>query len=109
MIKNGTEDNDTMVYFEFAAGVQNQLYCMSYNDPVTLNFSLAIETFGKLELQKLNTNGDLVNGAIFNVTGPNGYNQDITVTNGKITIDKLRKGIYTITEKSAPNGYLLNT
>ena len=63
----------------------------------------------KLELQKLNTNGDLVNGAIFNVTGPNGYNQDITVTNGKITIDKLRKGIYTITEKSAPNGYLLNT
>lgn len=109
MIKNGTEDNDTMVYFEFAAGVQNQLYCMSYNDPVTLNFSLAIETFGKLELQKLNTNGDVVNGAIFNVTGPNGYNQDITVTNGKITIDKLRKGIYTITEKSAPNGYLLNT
>ena len=109
MIKNGTEDNDTMVYFEFAAGVQNQLYCMSYNDPVTLNFSLAIETFGKLELQKLNTNGDLVNGAIFNVTGPNGYNQDITVTNGKITIDKLRKGIYTITEKSAPDGYLLNT
>lgn len=109
MIKNGTEDNDTMVYFEFAAGVQNQLYCMSYNDPVTLNFSLAIETFGKLELQKLNTNGDLVNGAIFNVRGPNGYNQDITVTNGKITIDKLRKGIYTITEKSAPNGYLLNT
>ena len=109
MIKNGTEDNDTMVYFEFAAGVQNQLYCMSYNDPVTLNFSLAIETFGKLELQKLNTNGDLVNGAIFNVTGPNGYNQDITVTNGKITIDKLRKGTYTITEKSAPNGYLLNT
>lgn len=109
MIKNGTEDNDTMVYFEFAAGVQNQLYCMSYNDPVTLNFSLAIETFGKLELQKLNTNGDLVNGAIFNVTGPNEYNQDITVTNGKITIDKLKKGIYTITEKSAPNGYLLNT
>lgn len=109
MIKNGTEDNDTMVYFEFAAGVQNQLYCMSYNDPVTLNFSLAIETFGKLELQKLNTNGDLVNGAIFNVTGPNGFNQDVTVTNGKITIEKLRKGTYTITEKSAPNGYLLNT
>ena len=109
MIKNGTEDNDTMVYFEFAEGVQNQLYCMSYNDPVTLNFSLAIETFGRLELQKLNTNGDLINGAIFNVRGPNDYNKDVTVTNGKITIDKLRKGIYTITEKSAPNGYLLNT
>ena len=109
MIKNGTEDNDTMVYFEFASGVQNQLYCMSYNDPVTLNFSLEIETFGKVELQKLNTNGDLVNGAVFNVRGPNDYNKDVTVTNGKITIEKLKKGTYTIVEKSVPYGYLLDT
>lgn len=64
---------------------------MQYNDPVTLNLALKIETYGKLELQKLNTNGDLVNGAVFNVRGPNGYNQDITVTNGKITIEKLKK------------------
>ena len=109
MIKNGTEDNDTMVYFEFASGVQNQLYCMSYNDPVTLNFSLEIETFGKVELQKLNTNGDLVNGAVFNVRGANDYNKDVTVTNGKITIEKLKKGTYTIVEKSVPYGYLLDT
>ena len=109
MIKNGTEDNDTMVYFEFASGVQNQLYCMSYNDPVTLNFSLEIETFGKVELQKLNTNGDLVNGAVFNVRGPNDYNKDVTVTNGKITIEKLKKGTYTIVEKSVPYEYLLDT
>lgn len=109
MIKNGTEDNDTMVYFEFASGVQNQLYCMSYNDPVTLNFSLEIETFGKVELQKLNTNGDLVNGAVFNVRGPHDYNKDVTVTNGKITIEKLKKGTYTIVEKSVPYGYLLDT
>ena len=109
MIKNGTEDNDTMVYFEFAEGVQNQLYCMSYNDPVTLNFSLAIETFGRLELQKLNTNGDLINGAIFNVRGPNDYNKDVTVTNGKIAIEKLKKGTYTIIEKSVPYGYLIDT
>lgn len=101
--------NGTTVFFEFPSGTQDQLYAMQYNDPVTLNLALKIETYGKLELQKLNTNGDLVNGAVFNVRGPNGYNQDITVTNGKITIEKLKKGIYTITEKSAPNGYLLNT
>ncbi|HJJ12828.1 MAG TPA: SpaA isopeptide-forming pilin-related protein [Clostridiaceae bacterium] len=82
---------------------------MSYNDPVTLNFSLEIETFGKVELQKLNTNGDLVNGAVFNVRGPNDYNKDVTVTNGKITIEKLKKGTYTIVEKSVPYGYLLDT
>ena len=109
MIKNGTEDNDTMVFFEFASGVQNQLYCMSYNDPVTLNLSLNIELFGKLELSKLNTNGDLVNGAVFRVRGANDYNKDVTVTNGKITIDKLKKGTYTINEISVPYGYLIDT
>ena len=109
MIKNGTEDNDTMVYFEFEEKAQNQLYCMSYNDPVTLNFSLKIEALGQLELSKLNTNGDLIDGAIFNVTGVNNFNKDITVTNGKIEIDKLKKGNYFIKEKSSPSGYLLNT
>ena len=109
MLKNGTEDNDTMVFFEFASGVQNQLYCMSYNDPVTLNLSLNIELFGKLELSKLNTNGDLVNGAVFKVRGADDYNKDVTVTNGKITIDKLKKGTYTINEISVPYGYLIDT
>lgn len=109
MIKDGTQDEDSMVYFEFASGVQNQLYSMAYNDPITLSFSMKIELFGKVELQKLNTNGDLVNGAVFNVRGPNDYNKDITVTNGKITIEKLKKGTYTIVEKSVPYGYLLDT
>lgn len=109
MIKEGTEDKDSMVFFEFASGVQNQLYSMAYNDPITLSIALKIEAFGKLELSKLNTNGDLVNGAVFKVRGANDYNKDVTVTNGKITIDKLKKGTYTINEISAPYGYLIDT
>ena len=108
LIKAETKDLDTNVYFEFKDGVQNQLYALNYNDPVSLNFKLNIELFGKLELSKLNSNGDLVSGAKFRVTGPN-YDKEVEVTNGKITIDKLKKGIYTIKEVSVPTGYLLNT
>ena len=51
----------------------------------------------------------MISGAVFNVSGPNGYNKDVTVTNGKITLEKLKKGTYTIKEISAPYGYLLDT
>lgn len=109
MIKEESRDNDTTVYFEFADGVQNQLYALHYNDPVTMAMNLKINLSGDLELTKLNTNKDLVDGAVFNVTGENGFNRDVTVTNGKIKLEKLKKGIYYIKEKSSPNGYLLNT
>lgn len=109
MIKDETRDNDTTVYFSFKDGIQNQLYAMHYNDPVAIKLDLKINLLGNLELNKLNTNGDLINGAVFNVTGVNGFNRDVEVTNGKILIEKIQKGIYFVKEKSSPNGYLLNT
>ena len=108
IIKEETADKDTTVFFTFRDGVQNQLYALNYNDPVTMLLDLKIDQYGRLELSKLNTNGDLVDGAIFTVTGENGYNQEVTVTNGKIILEKLKKGTYYIKEKSSPNGYLLN-
>ncbi len=109
IIKEETRDNDTTIYFSFREGVQNQLYAMHYNDPVTMNLDLKINLLGNLELNKLNTNGDLVEGAVFNVTGANGFNRDVEVTNGKITLEKIKKGSYLVKEKSSPEGYLLNT
>ena len=108
-IKEGTQDYDTTFYLEFPTGVQNQIYSLNYNDPVTLAISLKINLSGNLELSKLNTNGDLVDGSVFTVTGP-GYNGDVTVKNGKITLEKIKKGTYLIKEKSVGTaGYLLNT
>ena len=108
LIKEGSEDLDTNVFFEFDDGIQNQLYALNYNDPVALNFSVNVELYGKLELSKENANKDLIDGSAFNVSGDN-YNQNVEVVNGKITIDKLRKGTYTIKEVSAPRGYVINT
>ena len=109
LIKEETRNHNTTVYITFKAGVQNQLYAMNYNDPVSMPLSLQINSFGRLELSKLNTDGDLINGAIFQVNGPDNYSKEVTVTNGKITVDNLKRGTYTIKEKSAPHGYLINT
>ena len=109
MVKEESREQDTTVYFSFTSGVQNQLMALHYNDPVPMAMSVQINLTGKLELTKLDENDNLIDGAVFNITGPNGYNQDVTVTNGRILVENLKKGIYTIKEKSAPTGYLLNT
>ena len=108
LVKEESKDQDTTVYFSFKTGVQDQLMALHYNDPVPLAFSLKINLLGNLELSKLNTNKDLVDGSVFTVNGP-GYNGDVTVQNGKILLEKIKKGTYTIKEKSVGTGYLLNT
>ena len=62
---------------------------------------------GSLRLRKTDTGGKLLDGAVFHVSG-NGYDRDVTVTNGEITVNELPIGDYTVTEKTAPNGYLVN-
>ncbi len=63
---------------------------------------------GRLKLRKTDVGGKLLDGAIFHVTG-NNFDQDVTVKNGEIVLDNLLVGEYTITEKNAPHGYLVNT
>lgn len=62
---------------------------------------------GSLKLRKTDKGGKLLDGAVFHVSG-NGYDRDVTVTNGEITVNDLVIGDYTVTEKTAPNGYLVN-
>jgi len=108
-IKEESKDNDTTIFFSFKDGVQDQLYSMHYNDPVTMSMNLQINLFGKLELNKLDGNGKLIDGAIFQINGPENFSKEVTVANGKITLDNLKRGTYTIKEKIAPTGYLINT
>ena len=39
LIKDGTQDNDTTIYFSFRDGIQNQLYAMHYNDPISMHLT----------------------------------------------------------------------
>ena len=109
IIKEETENHDSTVFFTFEEGVQNQLYALNYNDPVSMLLDLKINSYGKLELTKLNENGDLVDGAIFTITGVDGYSEDVEVKNGRIVVENLKQGTYYIKEKSSPNGYLIDT
>ncbi len=107
LIKKGTEDNDTTVYFTFAESVQPQLYSLDYNDPVAISLKLNINLLGSLELSKTDEIGNLIDGAKFRVIGEN-FNQLVTVANGKIKLDGLKKGTYTVQEEFAPEGYIIN-
>lgn len=101
LIKEETRNHNTTVYISFKEGVQDQIIALNYNDPITMSLSLKINSFGKLELSKLNTEGDLVDGSIYRVKGEN-YNKEVEVKGGKITLDKLKKGFYTVEEVYAP-------
>ena len=108
LIKADSVDHDTTLYYSFPSGAQSQLYSLHYNDPVSLTVDLKINLAGNLEITKTNVNGDLLDGTIFNLTGPNGYNQNHTVSGGKLLIEKLKKGSYVLKEQNSVNGYLLN-
>lgn len=106
LIKEETKNCNTTVYISFKEGVQDQIIALNYNDPVTMSLSLKINSFGKLELSKLDTEGDLVDGSIFRVKGDN-YNKEVKVKGGKIVLDKLKKGYYTVEEIYAPSRILI--
>ena len=76
------------------------------DEPTCLNADFKA-VVGSLKLRKTDKGGKLLNGAVFHVSG-NGYEQDVTVENGEITVNELPAGDYTVTEKTAPNGYLVN-
>ena len=79
-------------------------------DPATIQLNVNWLKVGSLELTKTNTNKDLIDGAVFNLKSVSfdGYDENITVTDGKIKVDNLLAGTYKLKEVLAPDGYLLD-
>lgn len=113
MIKEETANRDTTVYFAFKEGVQNQLYSLHYNDPVTMALSLKINLFGKLEIVKKDNKGNYVQNTSFKISRNSDMSDPIgtytTGNNGKVVIDKLKLGTIYIQETSVPKHLNLDT
>jgi len=70
------------------------------------------EKYGDLEITKVNTAGDALAGAVFEVRDPDGavVYTVTTDTNGKATASGLDAGhVYTVVEITAPDGYVLDS
>lgn len=112
-IKEETRETDTNIYFEFKSGVQNQMMAMSYNDPVTMAFSLKINIYGEVELAKKDNKGNYVPNTSFKVS----YNSDMsdpigtytTGSNGKVKAEKIRPGTVYIQETAVPKHLILDS
>ena len=113
LIKEESRDHDTTVYITFKEGVQNQLYAMHYNDPVTMSLSLKINMYGKVEMAKKDNKGNYIANTKFKVS----YNSDMsneigtytTGSNGKVLVEQLKPGTVYIQEVSVPNHLILDT
>lgn len=85
----------------YAPGVGNQnltTYAQSVNDPVKGYLKVKV-SYGSCEIVKSSEDG-VVDGIKFTVSG-NGVNKTVTTANGgKIQVDNLMPGVYTVTEQN---------
>ena len=92
------------------ASLQQTIWLQEFGDPDTARVTFNLEDpRGSLKLKKVDDTGEAVPYAKFNVTGPDGYNKDVEVTNGEVTLDDLLAGDYTIREIEGHVNYVVNT
>lgn len=92
------------------ASLQQTIWLQEFGDPDSAEVKFNLEDpRGSLKLKKVDDTGEAVPYAKFNVTGPDGYNKDVEVTNGEVTLDDLLAGDYTIREIEGHVNYVVNT
>ena len=111
IIKEETADNDTTVFFTFKEGVQNQLYSLHYNDPVSMPLNIKINMLGNLKISKtdVETNKPIDN-TIFELLDSNNniIATGTTDNKGIVEFNRIKAGSYKIREKKSNDNYINN-
>lgn len=111
IIKEETADNDTTIFFTFKEGVQNQLYSLNYNDPVSMPLNIKINIFGNLKINKtdVETNKPIDN-TVFELldTNNNVVRTGTTNNKGELEFNNLKPAAYKLKEKKSNDNYLNN-
>ena len=111
IIKEETADNDTTIFFTFKEGVQNQLYSLNYNDPVTMPLNIKINIFGNLKINKtdVETNKPIDN-TVFELldTNNNVVRTGTTNNKGELEFNNLKPATYKLKEKKSNDNYINN-
>ncbi|MGL5417338.1 MAG: SpaA isopeptide-forming pilin-related protein, partial [Clostridium sp.] len=104
--------NCSLADFKGGSTITNTAYKNNWaTDTVTVHkqSNTNVQQYGSLTITKTGVNDTKLNGATFNVTGPNNFNENVTTTsNGTVDLTKLPYGTYTVKETKAPTGYTLN-
>lgn len=97
-------------YYPDNSALQQTTWLNRFGDPnyEDVKFNLLPEPEGDLKVKKVDRTGKLVPYVKFNITGPEGYNQDIEVRGGELTIRGFKAGDYKIREIAVQEGYVLD-
>ncbi len=98
----------TAGYYTCGGGRQDVTLTETVNTTETkpLKLSGIIDRNGKLTIKKVDSENKLLKGATLKIDGPSNYTKTIETDGSEIVLDNLDYGTYTITEISAPDGYL---
>lgn len=96
-----------------ATSSSSQLQNIGYGEYIsqknqTTSLSVDWLQLAELEITKTDIYQQLIDGAVFRLWNQDGYDQEVTVKDGHITVKELTTGIYYLQEIKAPEGFLVD-
>ncbi len=106
LTKRATTGGNTLYW---VSSTKQDIVTGGQDDPVNAYLKIKVNSTGTYEIIKKSTNGLIIEGAEFRITG-SGYDQTFkTDKNGRINATNIPTGRYTVTEISVPLPYIVDS